>query len=182
MLREPARALLHCPPLLVLDEPTIGLNTGVNLRLRAFLADLNRRQGTTVLLTNYNLVDIEARCPRVVMLDRARNLIGGMPEEFRVRFVQRRTPRLRYAEPPDVPATVGALQALGVAGGTESRSEIAAGLSAAGPRVAEVPRRVEPHAAVHELDVDQPSVESVVAAIYAWPARSQTRGGDKAPG
>lgn len=74
---ELAAALLHNPPLLFLDEPTIGLDVVAKRRIRAFLKELNARQGTTVLLTTHDLGDIEALCQRAVILDRGRVIFDG---------------------------------------------------------------------------------------------------------
>jgi len=164
---ELAAALLHRPPLLFLDEPTIGLDTEVKLRLREFLRDLNRRQGTTVLLTTHDLGDIEAVCPRILMLDRGRILFDGSLQDLRARYAGSRTVHLRYTEPPDVAGTLAALRGLGLSARQEAPLDVVADLPVVGgPPVAEVLRRVAPHGEVADLQVEQPSVESVVAAIY----------------
>ena len=62
MRGELTAALLHGPELLFLDEPTVGLDVVSKERVRAFLADLNARHGTTVLLTTHDLDDIERLC------------------------------------------------------------------------------------------------------------------------
>jgi ABC-2 type transport system ATP-binding protein len=64
-----AAALLHDPPVLVLDEPTIGLDVVSKAAVRGFLRDLNTRRGTTVLLTTHDLGDIERLCRRVMLID-----------------------------------------------------------------------------------------------------------------
>ena len=74
---ELAAALIHNPPLLFLDEPTIGLDVLVKLKIRDFLRELNRKYGTTVLLTTHDLGDIEALCPRVLMLDEGKVIYDG---------------------------------------------------------------------------------------------------------
>jgi len=66
---ELAAALIHNPPLLFLDEPTIGLDVLVKLKIRQFLKEINEKYNTTILLTTHDLADIEALCERVVMLD-----------------------------------------------------------------------------------------------------------------
>ncbi len=80
---ELAAALLHDPPLLFLDEPTIGLDVVAKRRIRAFLRELNRRRGVTVLLTTHDLGDIEALCERAVILDRGRVIFDGPLAELR---------------------------------------------------------------------------------------------------
>jgi ABC-2 type transport system ATP-binding protein len=62
-------ALLHDPRILYLDEPTIGLDVTSKAVVRTFLAELNREQGTTILLTTHDLDDIERLCRRVVVVD-----------------------------------------------------------------------------------------------------------------
>src|SRR5690606_8647478 len=64
-----AAALLHAPVILVLDEPTIGLDVVSKAGIRAFLARLNAERGTTVLLTTHDLGDIERLCRRVMLID-----------------------------------------------------------------------------------------------------------------
>ncbi len=166
---ELAAALLHRPPLLFLDEPTIGLDTVVKLRLRERLRDLNRRYATTVLLTTHDLGDIEAVCPRVVMLDRGRLLFDGSLASLRARFAGGRTLHLRYARPPDVAATLAELTRMGLRPQGASPLEVTAPLPPDGPPVAEVVRRAAAHGEVEDVEVRQPSVESVVAAIYGEP-------------
>lgn len=99
---ELAAALLHNPRLLFLDEPTVGLDVVVKLRMREFLREINRRYGTTILLTTHDLADIEAVCPRVVILDRGRILYDGSLRELRAAYGGKRHVRLTFAAP--VPA------------------------------------------------------------------------------
>ncbi|MCF6095332.1 ATP-binding cassette domain-containing protein [Microaerobacter geothermalis] len=74
---ELAAALIHNPPLLFLDEPTIGLDVLVKLKIREFLTELNRTLGTTIMLTTHDLTDIEALCSRVVILDEGKKIYDG---------------------------------------------------------------------------------------------------------
>ncbi len=64
---ELAAALIHNPPLLFLDEPTIGLDVLVKLKIREFLKEINEKYHTTILLTTHDLSDIEALCERVIV-------------------------------------------------------------------------------------------------------------------
>jgi ABC-2 type transport system ATP-binding protein len=72
-----AAALLHDPAILYLDEPTIGLDVVAKERIRAFLLDLNRRQGVTVLLTTHDMADISRLCERMLLIDRGHLLYDG---------------------------------------------------------------------------------------------------------
>lgn len=103
---EMAAALLHRPSLLFLDEPTIGLDVSVKLRIREFLKELNRRYETTVLLTTHDLSDIEALCRRVVMLDKGRIVYDGALTDLRQRWAGDRTVRVVFGADVD-PGPIG---------------------------------------------------------------------------
>ncbi len=76
-------ALLHDPEILYLDEPTIGLDVVSKYAVREFLSDLNRRTGTTILLTTHDIDDIERLCSRVVAIDHGRVTYDGSMEALR---------------------------------------------------------------------------------------------------
>jgi ABC-2 type transport system ATP-binding protein len=77
MKAEIVGALLHRPQVLFLDEPTIGLDVTMQKRIRAFVADYNRRFGATVLLTSHYMADVEALCRRVIVIHHGRILYDG---------------------------------------------------------------------------------------------------------
>ncbi|MER2254484.1 MAG: ATP-binding cassette domain-containing protein, partial [Priestia megaterium] len=80
---ELAAAIIHNPPLLFLDEPTIGLDVLVKLKIRQFLKEINEKYNTTILLTTHDLADIEALCERVVMLDEGSIIYDGSLQKLR---------------------------------------------------------------------------------------------------
>jgi ABC-2 type transport system ATP-binding protein len=63
-----AQALVHKPPVIVLDEPTAGVDVELRQTLWQFVSDLNKRLGSTVLLTTHYLEEAEALCGRIAML------------------------------------------------------------------------------------------------------------------
>jgi ABC-2 type transport system ATP-binding protein len=67
-----AQALVHKPPVIVLDEPTAGVDVELRQTLWQFIARLNKEQGTTVLLTTHYLEEAEALCGRIGMLKAGR--------------------------------------------------------------------------------------------------------------
>nr|WP_157245365.1 ATP-binding cassette domain-containing protein [Nonomuraea typhae] len=75
-------ALLHAPEVLVLDEPTIGLDVVSKNSIRDFLRRVNAERGTTVLLTTHDLGDIERLCRRVMVIDRGSMQFDGTLEEL----------------------------------------------------------------------------------------------------
>ena len=74
---EVVAALLHRPTVLFLDEPTLGLDTSMQRRLRHFIAGYNRRHGATVILTSHYMADVAELCPRVILIHHGRLLYDG---------------------------------------------------------------------------------------------------------
>ncbi len=81
-----AAALLHNPPILFLDEPTIGLDLVAKDRIRGFLKEINRALSTTIFLTTHDLSDIEELCGRILIIDRGKLLYDGSLDGLRRRL------------------------------------------------------------------------------------------------
>ncbi len=82
MRAEVAAALLHSPDLVILDEPTIGLDVVSKQRLRDFLTEERRSHGTTLLLTTHDMGDVEKLCERVIIIDQGRQAFDGTLDEL----------------------------------------------------------------------------------------------------
>ncbi|MCL7745775.1 ABC transporter ATP-binding protein [Halalkalibacter alkaliphilus] len=85
---ELAAALIHNPPLLFLDEPTIGLDVLVKLKIRKFLKEINEQYKTTIILTTHDITDIEALCERVVLLDEGKIVYDGKLNQLQTNAVE----------------------------------------------------------------------------------------------
>ncbi|MGH9735721.1 MAG: ABC transporter ATP-binding protein [Candidatus Acidiferrales bacterium] len=90
-----AAALLHNPPLLFLDEPTIGLDVVAKDHIRHFLRAVNREFQTTILLTTHDLDDIEELCRRIMIIDHGRVLYDGPLEHLKQKLL--RTKQIKFA-------------------------------------------------------------------------------------
>ena len=82
-----ARALLHEPDLLVLDEPTSSLDPDIAEKTRRVLDDIRRTRGLTILYTSHNMAEVEQMCDRVVFLHRGRVVADGSPLEVSRRIL-----------------------------------------------------------------------------------------------
>lgn len=85
-----AAAVLYQPPVLFLDEPTIGLDVVVKERIRSFIEAINREQKTTVLLTTHDLDDVERLCKRIIIMDEGKVVFDGPVDSIKHRFAPTR--------------------------------------------------------------------------------------------
>lgn len=162
MRGEITAALLHAPELLVLDEPTIGLDLASKERLRAFLAEVNARGAVTLLLTTHDLPDVERLCRRVVVIDHGRVLVDGELAALRDRFAGNRTLVVELVEPaPPLTGLAGVVAVDVQAQGMRQRLEFDRATSAA-ELIAAVARRVP----LRDVTVDEPSIEDLVRTLY----------------
>lgn len=81
-----AASLLHDPPILFLDEPTIGLDILAKEKIQDFLNTLNRESAVTVILTTHNVDDIEKLCKRVIFIDKGRKIFDGSSKEMTMNY------------------------------------------------------------------------------------------------
>jgi ABC-2 type transport system ATP-binding protein len=163
MRGEVAAALLHSPRLVVLDEPTIGLDVLSKERLRQFLRAEREAHGTTLLLTTHDMGDIERLCDRVLVVDHGRlaydGTLPGLVQRVgaeRVLVVDLTGPR-----PPldDVPGT----RLIGVeAEGLRQRLAFSPDATTAAAVLTAVSQRAE----VNDLAVEEPVIEEVVRRLY----------------
>jgi ABC-type uncharacterized transport system, ATPase component len=155
---ELAAAFLHEPPIVYLDEPTIGLDVAVKERIRDFVKKMNRERDTTVMLTTHDIGDIEDLCERVVVLDEGRKIYDGQLDALVDRFTSRRLV-LELEGGFDLEMD-GVLEIEDTEEGYEvvfDREEVSA---------ADLMREVLERYDVSDFQIREPDIESVVKKIY----------------
>jgi ABC-2 type transport system ATP-binding protein len=161
MRGELTAALLHDPALVVLDEPTIGLDVVSKHAVRDFLSTLNRERGTTILLTTHDLDDIERLCRRMMIIDHGRVIHDGSVEGFKKTYGTRRTVVVDLVDelPPleidgaQVDKVEGRRQWLSFDRRRTTAAAVVAGIAAA--------------TALEDLSVEEPDIEDLVREVYA---------------
>jgi ABC-2 type transport system ATP-binding protein len=86
-----ARALVHNPPVLFLDEPTAGLDPESSKEVRDLMEMLSRREKHTILLCTHHLEDAERLCSRVMIVNKGKSVVVGTPDELRNRIAGKPT-------------------------------------------------------------------------------------------
>jgi ABC-2 type transport system ATP-binding protein len=163
MRGEVAAALVHRPRLLILDEPTIGLDMISKERLRQFLIAERAERGTTLLLTTHDMSDIERLCERVLVVDEGKLAYDGTLSGLSQRVAMERVLTVDLAEPRhpiDVPsaATVGVELS-----GARQRLSFSPNTTTAAKVLAEVAAVAE----VRDLTIEEPAIEDIVRTLYS---------------
>ena len=159
MKAELLAALLHQPSVLFLDEPTLGLDVNAQARVRAFLADYNRRTGATVLLTSHYMADITALCPRVLLIHQGALFHDGPLEALASRLAPWRLVRLELAEPQPPERLVPF-------GTVEHCDGRAVRLLVPRQRLTEVVGQLLARFDVVDLEVSDPPIEELIGGLF----------------
>ncbi|SDS87204.1 ABC transporter ATP-binding protein [Microlunatus soli] len=163
MRGEVAAALVHRPRLLILDEPTIGLDMISKERLRQFLIAERAQQGTTLLLTTHDMSDIERLCERVLVVDQGKLAYDGTLDGLSRRVALERVLTVDLAEPSD-PITVDGATNIGIElGGARQRLSFSPDQTTAAQVLAEVAGVAE----VRDLTIAEPAIEDIVRTLYS---------------
>ena len=155
-----AAALLHDPPTLYLDEPTIGLDVVAKQRVRDFLKGINKERSTTIILTTHDLSDVEKLCNRMMIIDHGKIIYDGTVAEIKQRYGKKR--RL-------VVDLAGDYSEISVSGAeTVQRVDHRAWLQfdrdaiSASQLITQLTEKYE----IIDLTLEEPEIETIVAGIY----------------
>ncbi len=163
MRGEVAAALVHRPRLLVLDEPTIGLDMISKERLRQFLVAERRERGTTLLLTTHDMGDIERLCDRVLVVDHGRIAYDGALAELARRTSMERVLIVDLAEPQPPLQLAGARHVLSELDGLRQQFAFSPLQTTAAAVLAEVTGLTE----IRDLRLTEPAIEDIVRTLYS---------------
>lgn len=88
-------AFLHNPPIVFLDEPTIGLDVSMKDKIRTLIKGLNEQKNTTVILTTHDMGDVDALCKRIIIIDKGRKIYDNDIDHLKNYFGSYRTLRMK---------------------------------------------------------------------------------------
>jgi ABC-2 type transport system ATP-binding protein len=158
MKMELIAALLHEPQLLLLDEPTIGLDVIAQVAIQRCLKEYNRSRGVTMLLTSHYMRDVEALCDRVLVIAHGRVVYDGPLAGITERFGRHKLVRLQFAG-EEAPAGLERFGECSVAGPV-------AELKVDRTRVAEVLAAILDRHTVVDMSVQDPPLDQVIARVF----------------
>lgn len=158
MKMELIAALLHKPRLLLLDEPTIGLDVVAQVKIQECLREYNISRGVTMLLTSHYMRDVEALCKRVLIINHGKLVYDGQLAGIVERFGSEKILKLQFKE--TVPANLSSF------GTVASSIGPAAELRVDRNQVAKVLNDVLDQFPVVDLSVQDPPLEQMIAQVF----------------
>ncbi|MGD2069882.1 MAG: ATP-binding cassette domain-containing protein [Gemmatimonadota bacterium] len=162
MRAEIGAAVLHSPSILLLDEPTVGLDVVAKESIRQFVLDLNRTHGTTVLLTTHDLSDVWELCQRLLVI-RDGALIEDAPlPELAARLAPYRHLEIACETAPETP-----LAGLpGVEEVAEEEGRLRIRFDIRRTTTAELIARVSEAVTIRDLRVREPTLSEMLRRFY----------------
>jgi ABC-2 type transport system ATP-binding protein len=158
MKMELIAALLHEPQLLLLDEPTIGLDVVAQVAIQRCLKEYNATRGVTMLLTSHYMRDVEALCPRVLVIAHGRVIYDGPLAGIVEQFGSHKLVRLQF-EGEEAPTDLARF-------GEPTVSGPVAELKVDRARVAEVLAAILDRYKVIDMSVQDPPLDQVIARVF----------------
>ncbi|MFC4801202.1 ATP-binding cassette domain-containing protein [Neobacillus sp. GCM10023253] len=164
---ELAAALIHNPPLLFLDEPTIGLDVLVKLKIREFLKEINEKYNTTILLTTHDLSDIEALCERVIMLDEGNIIYDGALKNLKDALGDGKELQFQFLEKVDLPAVKKLTAALPVKWEHDEKEQIfTANMQNNDELISQLIAKIVAAFKIKDIKINETSTEEIIRNIY----------------
>jgi ABC-2 type transport system ATP-binding protein len=159
MKMELIAGLLHQPELLLLDEPTIGLDVVAQATIQRCLKEYNASRGVTMLLTSHYMKDVEALCARVLVITHGKVIYDGPLAKITAEFGQSKLVKLQFAgdtTPPDLDRF----------GEVSRREGPVADLKVERSHVAEALSAILDCYTIIDMSVQDPPLEEVIARVF----------------
>lgn len=166
MRADLAAALLHNPEIIYLDEPTIGLDIAVKVRIRQFIKQVNLDLGTTIMLTTHDLDDIEDICKRLVIIDQGKIIFDGELQAVKDVFAKERTIHFEVRNKIlMIPQIVQNIEGAVLEANDDQQFSIRFDRfkTNAGEIITEVIKQGE----VVDIKIDEPKIEHVIRQVYS---------------
>ena len=157
---ELAAALLHRPKVLFLDEPTIGLDVTMQVRIRDFVGEYNRRHGATIILTSHYMADVTALCDRIIVIDKGKVLYDGNFRALIEKVAPYKILKLQFEQP------VSKAQ-LARFGNVEDCDGMTAVLHVPREKATETASLMLNEMQIDDMNFEDPPVEDIIRDVFA---------------
>lgn len=154
-----AAVLLHNPKVVFLDEPTLGIDFMAKKKIREFIREVNRRLGTTVVLTSHDIADIESLCEKIIIINSGKLAYDGPLNALRTKYQTTRKLEVEFARLYDDFKLSDA--ELVSSEGNKKVFAFLAGISPSG-LIGRISREYE----VTNISIREPEIEDIIREIY----------------
>jgi ABC-2 type transport system ATP-binding protein len=160
---EVAASLLHKPKLLLLDEPSIGLDVVAKQHIRDALRDMAARESVGVLLTSHDAGDLEALCKRVIIINHGKIVYQDKVSTLKRSFLTSKLVEVRYGHQVDEEFKIAGAEVLKIA---RERYGVKLRFDTIQTPAEAVLARLTAAGQVMDITISDPPLEEVIAAIY----------------
>lgn len=158
---EVAASLLHRPKLLLLDEPSIGLDVVAKQRIRDSIRRMAQEEDVGVLLTSHDAGDLEALCKRVIIINHGQIVYEDKVSNLKRRFLTSKLVEVRYADEVPADFSLEGVEVLKI-----GRYGVKLRFNTRASAVDRVMAALSAHGQVVDITISDPPLEEVIAKIY----------------
>lgn len=157
---ELVAALLHSPKVLFLDEPTIGLDVVMQLKLREFIKEYNEKYNATVLLTSHYMGDVQALCKRIIIINHGKILFDGLLTDLIKEYAPFKI--IRFISEKNIDRKL-----LGEFGVVKNLDYPVVSLSVPGDRVNASVGKLLKMFSIDDLTIEDPDIEDIIRDVFS---------------
>jgi len=154
-------ALLHRPEIIFLDEPTIGLDVVVKVKIREMIKELNREEGVSVFLTSHDAGDVEDLCKRAIVINHGRIILDQAVRDMKRNYLRYKVINVKLGKMPNTLSMAG-LKIL-----KQKERGLKLEIDTKMASIEEVLQSLIAENTVEDITIEDPSMEQVISYIYA---------------
>ena len=162
-----AAAILHSPPVIFLDEPTIGLDVDVKYCVRQFIKDINDQYHTTIILTTHDLGDIEELCRRIIIINHGEIVHDCSLETLMNEFAPNRRLIVDLYQAPQEPIELRKAKVI-----SQEGARICLEYNKKETSTGDVVEAIAANHSIQDISIEESNIEDVIRTIYAKDSES----------
>jgi ABC-2 type transport system ATP-binding protein len=157
-----AASLLYEPPILFLDEPTIGLDVVAKQQIRDFLTKINKEKNVTIIITTHDMRDIEELCERIVIVDKGKKIYDGSIRDIKKKFGTERVLVIDFEKP----IKKNEFKLKGMKISEIDGNKVFLKINIRKVSLSEIVRKIFSKWPIHDMTIEEPDIEDIIRRIY----------------
>lgn len=154
-------SLVHNPELVFLDEPSIGLDVIAKDKLRDFVKSVNKKQGTTFIITTHDMQDIEKLCKRIIIINHGEVVYDGLLQDIKKKYFQNKILDVKLEEPLKKPFKMAGCKLL-----KKTKYELIVEINTAKQSIRKVIDYMIKNFEFADIIISDPPIEEIIQKIY----------------